>query len=48
MPHKRLQLHEARADAYDPEGKLIKRNVRCTETMVAGWNTSAVYWKINE
>lgn len=48
MPHSRLQLHEGKADAYDLDGKLIKRGVRCEETMVAGWNASVLYNKILE
>ena len=46
MPHSRLQLHQTTANAYDPTGKLLKRNVKCEETMVAGWNASALYNKI--
>jgi hypothetical protein len=46
MPHSRLQLHAGKADAYDPEGRLIKRNVKVEETVVAGWHSSGVYYKI--
>jgi hypothetical protein len=46
MPHSRLQLHETKANAYDLNGKLIKRNVRCEETVVACWNASVLYNKI--
>jgi len=46
MPHSRLQLRAAKADAYDPEGRLIKRNVKVQETVVAGWHSSAVYYKV--
>jgi hypothetical protein len=46
MPHSRLQLHQSNAHAYDPTGKLLKRNVKCEEVMVAGWNASALYNKI--
>jgi hypothetical protein len=46
MPHSRLQLHLGKADAYDLEGKLIKKGVKCEETMVAGWNASVLYNKI--
>jgi hypothetical protein len=42
----RLQLHAAKADAYDPTGKLIRRGVHCEETVVAGWNCSVLYNKI--
>ncbi len=48
MPHSRLQLLAGRADAYDLDGKLIKQNVKVEETIVAGWNASAVYNKIVE
>jgi hypothetical protein len=48
MPHSRLQLHAGRADAYDLDGKLIKRNVKVEETIIAGWNATAVYHKIVE
>jgi hypothetical protein len=46
MPHSRLQLHAGKADAYDLEGNLIKRNVAAEQTIYAGHNASAVYWKI--
>ncbi|KAI5454757.1 hypothetical protein NCC49_003641 [Naganishia albida] len=46
MPHSRLQLHAGRADTYDLEGNLIKRNVQAEQTIYAGHNASAVYWKI--
>jgi len=46
MPHSRLQLHQTSANAYDLDGKLIKRNVKCEETVVAGWNASVLYNKI--
>ncbi|ORX33250.1 regulator of chromosome condensation 1/beta-lactamase-inhibitor protein II [Kockovaella imperatae] len=46
MPHSRLQLHDGKANAYDPEGKLLKRNVKYEETVVAGWNASVLYNKI--
>ncbi|EIW68906.1 hypothetical protein TREMEDRAFT_31511 [Tremella mesenterica DSM 1558] len=46
MPHFRLQLHQSKADAYDLEGKLIKRKVKCEETVVAGYNASVLYNKI--
>lgn len=46
MPHSRLQLHQSKTDAYDLSGKLIKRGVRCEETMVAGYNSSVLYNKI--
>lgn len=48
MPHSRLQLHKGTADAYDLDGKLIRRNVRVEETMVAGYNASVLYYKIIE
>jgi hypothetical protein len=48
MPHSRLQLHQGRAHAYDLEGKLIKRNVQCEETVVAGYNASVLYNKIKD
>ena len=48
MPHSRLQLHSGTADAYDLEGKLIKRKVKVEETMVAGYNASVLYHKIVE
>ncbi|OCF31640.1 hypothetical protein I316_06645 [Kwoniella heveanensis BCC8398] len=46
MPHSRLQLHIKKANAYDPLGNLISRRVKCEETLVAGWNASALYNKI--
>ncbi|KAK4688431.1 hypothetical protein P7C73_g1683, partial [Tremellales sp. Uapishka_1] len=46
MPHSRLQLHQSKTNAYDLEGKLIKRNVKVEETVVAGWNASVLYNKI--
>ncbi|KAL7422857.1 hypothetical protein Q5752_002153 [Cryptotrichosporon argae] len=46
MPHSRLQLHQTRTDAYDLDGKLLKRNVRVEECMVAGYNASVLYNKI--
>jgi hypothetical protein len=46
MPHKRLQLHQTKADAYDLEGKLLKRGVKCEEVVVAGYNASVLYNKI--
>ncbi len=46
MPHSRLQLRITKANAYDLDGKLIKRNVKCEETVVAGWNASVLYKKI--
>ena len=46
MPHSRLQLHAGKADTYDLEGNLIKRNVQAEQTIYAGHNASAVYWKI--
>ncbi|KAJ9101922.1 hypothetical protein QFC19_005003 [Naganishia cerealis] len=46
MPHSRLQLHAGTADTYDLEGNLIKRNVKAEQTIYAGHNASAVYWKI--
>lgn len=46
MPHSRLQLHQGKANAYDLMGKLIKRNVKCEETIVAGYNASVLYNKI--
>ncbi|WWC68571.1 uncharacterized protein I206_102501 [Kwoniella pini CBS 10737] len=46
MPHSRLQLHVRKANAYDLNGKLIKRKVKCEETMVAGHNASVLYNKI--
>ena len=46
MPHTRLQLHQSITNAYDLDGKLIKRGVKCEETMVAGWNASVLYNKI--
>jgi hypothetical protein len=48
MPHSRLQLHQGQANAYDLNGKLIKRNVRCEETVVAGYNASVLYNKIKD
>nr|XP_018264786.1 uncharacterized protein I303_02965 [Kwoniella dejecticola CBS 10117]OBR86944.1 hypothetical protein I303_02965 [Kwoniella dejecticola CBS 10117] len=48
MPHSRLQLHIRKANAYDLYGKLIKRKVKCEETMVAGYNASVLYNKIIE
>ncbi|WWC87958.1 uncharacterized protein L201_002859 [Kwoniella dendrophila CBS 6074] len=48
MPHSRLQLHVRKANAYDLNGKLIKRKVKCEETMYAGYNASAMYNKIIE
>ena len=48
MPHSRLQLRETKANAYDLYGKLIKRHVKCEETMVAGWNASVLYNKISD
>ncbi|KAJ9108898.1 hypothetical protein QFC21_000219 [Naganishia friedmannii] len=46
MPHSRLQLHAGSADTYDLDGNLIKRNVKAEQTIYAGHNASAVYWKI--
>lgn len=46
MPHSRLQLHESRTNAYDLEGKLLKRGVRVEEVVVAGYNASVLYNKI--
>lgn len=46
MPHHRLQLHQSKADAYDLEGKLIKRGVECEEVVSAGYNASILYNKI--
>ncbi len=46
MPHSRLQLHETKANAYDLEGKLIKRGVKVEEVVVAGYNASVLYNKI--
>ena len=46
MPHSRLQFHTSKANAYDLDGRLIKRNVKCEETIVAGWNASVLYNKI--
>ncbi|WVR03764.1 hypothetical protein IAU60_000759 [Kwoniella sp. DSM 27419] len=46
MPHSRLQLHVKKANAYDPLGNLISRKVKCEETLVAGYNASALYNKI--
>ncbi|KAK6907421.1 hypothetical protein I203_101415 [Kwoniella mangroviensis CBS 8507] len=48
MPHSRLQLHIKKANAYDLNGNLIKRKVKCEETMVAGYNASVMYNKIIE
>ena len=48
IPLTRLQLHTGQADAYDPHGKLIRRGVKCEETVVAGWNCSVLYNKIVE
>ncbi|KAK8861634.1 hypothetical protein IAR55_002457 [Kwoniella newhampshirensis] len=48
MPHSRLQLHAKKADAYDLRGKLIRRKVKCEETIVAGYNASVLYNKILE
>ncbi|WWD16449.1 hypothetical protein CI109_100875 [Kwoniella shandongensis] len=46
MPHSRLQLHVKKANAYDLHGKLIRRRVKCEETIVAGYNASVLYSKI--
>ena len=46
MPHSRLQLHAGKADAYDLQGNLIKRSVTAEQAIYAGYNASAVYWKI--
>jgi hypothetical protein len=35
-----------KTDAYDLDGKLIKRGVKCEETVVAGYNASILYNKI--
>ncbi|WVQ78819.1 hypothetical protein IAT38_000910 [Cryptococcus sp. DSM 104549] len=48
MPHMRLQLKSNRTNAYDLEGKLLRRRVKCEETIVAGWNASVLYSKIVE
>jgi hypothetical protein len=45
MPHSRLQLHTGRGDAYDLNGKLLKRNVKAEQVMYAGYNSSASYWR---
>jgi len=45
MPHSRLQLHTGRGDAYDLDGKLLKRNVKAEQVMYAGYNSSASYWR---
>lgn len=42
----RLQLHHTKADAYDLNGKLIKRGVRAEETIVPGYNCSVLYNRI--
>lgn len=47
MPHSRLQLHSGVADALNPlTGKVIKRGCKVEQQFVAGWNASAVYWKV--
>lgn len=46
MPLTRLQLHQAKADAYNMVGKLLKRGVQTEEAVHAGWNCSVLYNKI--
>lgn len=49
MPHSRLQLHSGVADALNPlTGKVIKKGCKVEQQFVAGWNASAVYWKVVE
>lgn len=45
MPHSRLQLHTGQGDAYDLDGRLLKRNVKAAQVMYAGYNASASYWR---
>lgn len=45
----RLQLHTSPSiPAYSPTGQLLRRRVKCEETIVAGCGCSVVYWKIVE
>nr|KIR47947.1 hypothetical protein I312_02461 [Cryptococcus bacillisporus CA1280] len=45
----RLQLHTSPSiPAYSPTGQLLRRRVKCEETIVAGCGSSVVYWKIVE
>lgn len=46
IPVTRLQLHSAKADAFDLQGKLIVRGVKVEEVLVAGYNCSVLYNKI--
>lgn len=46
MPLTRLQLHSAKADAYDMLGKLLKRGVKTEEAVLAGYNCSVLYNRI--
>lgn len=42
----RLQLHQTKANAYDLEGKLLKKGVKAEETIVPGYNCSVLYNRI--
>ncbi|ODN74899.1 hypothetical protein L198_08206 [Cryptococcus wingfieldii CBS 7118] len=48
LPQDRLQLQQSRTKAYDLEGKLLKRGVRCEQRVAVGWGNTILYERIVE
>ncbi|WVQ74729.1 hypothetical protein IAR50_004333 [Cryptococcus sp. DSM 104548] len=48
LPQDRLQLQSSRANAYDLEGKLLKRGVKCEQKVATGWGNTILYDRIVE